>query len=89
MPMIEAFEVFLRRVTMSSIIRYAAAAGIGFAMIANPSFAAKKQETPREAAIRKCNAQIIKQYPRRNDPSWADQRAVAWKDCMTSAGQRP
>jgi hypothetical protein len=44
--------------------------------------------TTREAVIHKCNAQTLKWVPK-GGVNYEHRRAVVWKGCMTSHGQRP
>jgi len=74
---------------MSNVVRYIAVATMGLLMATSLSDAASKGSA-REAAIRKCNAQVLKQVPSVGDSdSNRRQRTALWKDCMVSAGQRP
>jgi hypothetical protein len=74
---------------MRNVIRYTAVATAGLLMATNPSDAASKGSA-REAAIRKCNARVLKQVPRVGDSaSNQQQRTALWKDCMVASGQRP
>jgi hypothetical protein len=54
------------------------------AMSASFSFAV----TAREAVIHKCNAQTLRWVPK-GGVNNEHRRAVVWKGCMTSHGQRP
>lgn len=54
------------------------------AVSASPSLSA----TTREAVIHKCNAQTLKWVPK-GGMNYEHRRAVVWKGCMTSHGQRP
>jgi hypothetical protein len=44
--------------------------------------------TTREAIMHKCNAQTLK-YVRKGGVNYENRRALVWKDCMHSHGQRP
>ena len=75
---------------MRNVVIYIAVAMTGLAMATSLSFAAAKQGSAREAAIRKCNAVVLKQVPRTGDGNaYQQQRTAVWKDCMVNAGQRP
>ena len=77
---------------MKNITRYVAVATTGLLMATSLSLAATKREreSAREAAIRKCNAETIKQVPLTpGNLSYQQQRTAVWKDCMVTAGQRP
>lgn len=75
---------------MKNFTRYICVATIGLLMATSLSLAATKQGTAREAAIRKCNAVVLKQVPNTgSDNSYQPRRTAVWKDCMVSAGQRP
>ena len=54
------------------------------AVPASPSLSAAN----REAVIHKCNAQTLKWVPK-GGVNYEHRRAVVWKGCMTSHGQRP
>jgi hypothetical protein len=44
--------------------------------------------TTREAIMHKCNAQTLK-HVRKGGVNYENRRALVWKDCMHSHGQRP
>ena len=73
---------------MRKIAKYAAVAMTGLLMATSLSSAATKA---RDAAIRKCNAVVLKQVPNTggDSTSYQQQRAAVWKDCMVNAGQKP
>ena len=75
---------------MKNISRYIALITVGLLTFASLSLAATKHGTVRDAAIRKCNAVVLKQVPNTGDTNaYQQRRAAVWKDCMVSAGQRP
>lgn len=72
---------------MKSAIAFALAIGIGALTVVSYSEAVAL--TARQIAVRKCNAQVISQYPNRNDTVQMDLRTKAWIACMRDQGQRP
>ena len=56
-------------------------------LIAVPASSSLSAAT-REAVIYKCNAQTLKWVPK-GGVNYEHRRAVVWKGCMTSHGQRP
>ena len=69
---------------MKKIATLGAVAAISLAVSGSFSLAA----TTRQAVMHKCNAQTLK-HVRVGGMNYENRRALVWKDCMVSHGQRP